>query len=132
MNQHGLHIGLFGLFLLLGLSASPTARAAGAEYFVGLIPGEELADHELDQYSGRGVGLLGGTTDTESMNVTEGFRERILEALKKAHAKAQLHRQRGSQAAEGEQFFQNGHDRNDTLRDIRARIDAFKARLRSR
>jgi hypothetical protein len=141
MTRHRIRIALLGLVFLLGLATSSKARAGDAELFADLIPGTELTDEELDQYYGRGVGVLGITRflEQEEINLGEYYRERIQELI--AETRAEVFRrweitqeivdQRVETAERQSQGLTQDAQNlaNDYLDDIHARISKIQAQF---
>jgi hypothetical protein len=141
MTGHRIRIALLGLVFLLGLSASSKARAGDAELFADLIPGTELTDEELDQYYGRGVGLLGITRflAQDEINLGKFFRERIQELISETRGEVFQQRERTQSLVDAtvetaeRQSQSRAQDaqklRNAYLDDIRARISKIQAQF---
>jgi polyhydroxyalkanoate synthesis regulator phasin len=141
MTRHRIRIALLGLVFLLGLSTSSKARAGDAELFADLIPGTELTNEELDQYYGRGVGLLGLTRvlTLEAVDSAEYYRERIQELIEETRGEVFQQRER-AQSFVDEKVETAEHQRqshaqdaqnlaNNYLDDIRARISEIQGRF---
>jgi hypothetical protein len=141
MTWHRIRIALLGLVFLLGLSTSSMARAGDAELFADLLPGTELTDKELDQYYGRGVGVLAITRllALEDIEIAEFYRERIQELVAEIRGQViqQAERVQTQVDARVETAERQNQSRvqdaqklrNDYLDDIRARISEIQAQF---